>query len=477
MSAGLLQFHERASVIAVAQKPVGKLLVWAAACALLSWHHVDPPMLAAFTLVLLFPQYRRPLLGLAALGLIALYFLPRDIISLGNLAGSLQAVSVSRWIEAGASIAVAVAAVLLLVWMAIRFDRLPAAVRAHPILLLHLAFGAALVAGAFWKVEVLLLAPFLLWRASYLLKSAAAGRAAGTKLTDHLFYLIPVFGGSNTPFGKGMEYLNRVEARTPEATARSQLAGIRLLALAAVLVLLLDLMLAVVHGRTDTLYRGRFEAWSLGLPLLAEILAGRENPGIALGWLAVYLELIRTTTKLAIFGHIVIGALRLLGFNVFRNTYKPLYATSIVEFWNRFFYYFKELLVEMFFYPAFYRSGWASPRLRTLIAVFAAAFAGNAYFHFLRDSDLVFSGDVAAIVTYWVPRLTYCFLLAFGIWFSMLRQQELRRHAGQARGILSRLRAIAGVWTFFGLLHTWLVEPSVAGAGRRADFFLSLVGL
>ncbi|MEF8725082.1 hypothetical protein [Candidatus Accumulibacter phosphatis] len=39
----------------------------------------------------------------------------------------------------------------------------------------------------------------------------------------------------------------------------------------------------------------------------------------------------------------IIGTLRLFGFNVFRNTYKPLPPESILEFWNRYYYYLKEL--------------------------------------------------------------------------------------------------------------------------------------
>jgi len=476
VTASLLQFHELKPVVAGAQTVAGRFALWVAGCALL-WHlNVDPPMLAAFTLALVFPQHRRVLLALAALGLIAVRFLPRDVIALAHLADSLREVGGERWLEYAASTAIAGAAVLLLTWAAIRFDRLPEAVRRRPLAWLHGIAGIALVAGAWWHVEVLLLAPFLLWRASYMLKSAANGRAAGTKFQDHLFYLVPVFGGSNTPFGKGLEYLGRCEARDAEAMARSVLAGIRLLALAIVLDVLLAMMLAVVHGRGDTMFRASLAQWSLGMPMLGEVLAAPGNPGIARGWLGVYLELIHTTTRLAVFGHIVIGSLRLLGFNAFRNTYKPLLATSIVEFWNRFYYYFKELLVEMFFYPAFYRSGWASPRLRMLIAVFAAAFAGNAYFHLLRDYEPVLAGDWPAVVTYWVPRLTYCFLLAFGIWLSMMRQQELRRQAVGRSGWLVRLRGMAGVWTFFGLLHVWLVEPPVADAARRVSFFKSLVG-
>jgi len=468
VSESLLQIHERAPFIAGAQTSAGKALVWLAGCGLLAWHGAPLLMLPAFTLVLLWPRHRRGLLALAALGMIAARFLPQALPwDEGFHAG---------WLRFLASTAIGVAAVLLMVWGALRFDRLPAAIRARPILWLHVLAGIALATGVWTEIWLLTLAPVLLWRASYLYRTAAAGRAAGTRFRDHLMYLMPVFGGTNTPYGKGLEYLNRTEARTPEAFARSQLAGIRLLLLAVALGVLLDLLLVLAHGQPDTLFRGAFAGWSPRLPTLGQVIATAADPRAAVGWAAVYLHLIVTTTKLATYGHVVVGALRLLGFNVFRNTYKPLYSTSIVEFWNRFYYYFKELLVEMFFYPAFYRSGWASPRVRILIAVLAAAFAGNAYYHLLRDYRIVFAGDWPAIATYWIPRLIYCLLLAIGIWLSMLRQQELRKRSGPPAGGLRRLRAIAGVWTYFGLLQVWLVEPEVAGAARRSGFFASLAG-
>ncbi len=227
----------------------------------------------------------------------------------------------------------------------------------------------------------------------------------------------------------------------------------------------------------DNLVRQFLGDAALDLPAIRVIL--QDGPGVHppwMGWVAIYGDLFVRVLKLAVYGHVVVGYARLCGFYLFRNTYKPLLAETIIDFWNRFYYYFKELLVEMFFYPAFYRSAWANPRLRILIAVFVAAFAGNAYYHLLRDFSVVRAGDWVELATYWIPRLSYCFLLAIGIWVSMLRQQELRKRAGPPGGRLRRLRAIAGVWTYFGLLQVWLVQPEVADAARRSRFFASLVG-
>jgi D-alanyl-lipoteichoic acid acyltransferase DltB (MBOAT superfamily) len=175
---------------------------------------------------------------------------------------------------------------------------------------------------------------------------------------------------------------------------------------------------------------------------------------------------------------LIVGCLRLLGFNVFRNTYKPLLAESIIEYWGRYSHYFKELCVDFFFYPTYLRCAWAGPRLRMFIAVFAAAFAGNMYFHILEESELLIEGDPAALWTAWGARMVYCLLLAFGVWVSMLRQQSRRAtKSGTAVSNLTRIRRIAGVWTYYAIIHIWHIELSDVGPGERARFLAAAFGL
>jgi hypothetical protein len=114
-----------------------------------------------------------------------------------------------------------------------------------------------------------------------------------------------------------------------------------------------------------------------------------------------------------------------------------------------------------------------------LTAVFAAAFAGNLYYHFLRANESLAQGDVALVSQLLSPRLIYCFALALGIYISMLRQQQRRGNAAAAvpaAGKFTKLRRIAGVWTFFGLLNFWHTR-STASIADRIRFFLSLFGL
>jgi hypothetical protein len=386
-----------------------------------------------------------------------------------------DSVDLAQWFKFLAKSSATLVAVLVAVFAATHFDALPQFVRRHSLLLLHVLVWLALALSTLPNLGMLIVAPLFLWRASYMLKAAAARNGSRTSLRDHLFYMLPVYGGTNTPYGKGSDYLSKCEALDPESLARSHLAGIKLLVLAAIWTAVLAIMDTLLFGSTSTFLESSLVPWSLQLTPMADLMQVESNRTMIASWFSVYLELIRATLVLAISGHVIIGCLRLLGFNVFRNTYKPLLSESIVDFWNRYYFYFKEIMADFFFYPTYFRCNRAGPKLRLFLAVFAAAFVGNVYYHLLIRAGLLVEGDLLALWQHWGPRLVYCFFLAFGIWVSMLRQQ-LRRSLGTPVTRISRLRAIAGVWTFYGLIHIWNIQPGKIAWAERWSFQLSLVG-
>ena len=118
------------------------------------------------------------------------------------------------------------------------YARLPTPIKKHPLLTFHIFYWAILL--ALWNIPsnfnllknvffgFALILPDLVWRCSYLLISGQQGRAAKSKFSDHLFTLLPIYGGSETPYGKGFDFLSKFEAKDTESLAKSQLAGIKL---------------------------------------------------------------------------------------------------------------------------------------------------------------------------------------------------------------------------------------------------------
>ena len=213
-----------------------------------------------------------------------------------------------------------------------------------------------------------------------------------------------------------------------------------------------------------------------GRPQLRDLLRRPRDLALPVAWLSLYLELVWSVLRLAAKGHVFVGVLRLCGFYVFRNTYKPLLAESVVEFWNRYYYYFKELLVEFFFYPTFVRRFRRSPRLRIVAATFAAALVGNMYYHTIEQPAFL-AGHFVVTWNVLHSRLFYCVVLAAGISVSMLREQRRRGAAVPPAGGLRRVLRIAGVWTFFAFVHVWAVPGPTPDFATRTRFVLSLFGL
>lgn len=379
---------------------------------------------------------------------------------------------------------------LYLVYLAaLRLPRLPALLRRSPQLFLHLVFWALLIIlwwtpaeASLWRSALVLFAlsmPYLLWRCGYLLLSAQRCKVAATRFGDHLIYLWPLWGGTLTPYGKGLEYLSKYEAKTAEVFARSVLAGVKLALLGLLWIVVEKLFNAAIYNEAKWAFLTPLAWHGLGVPRLSAIVNGSAPASLWITWVSLYCELIRDVIDIAGDGHGFVALLRIFGFNVFRNTYKPLFAESIIDFWSRYYYYFKELMFEIFFSPTYLNYFRRHPRLRMLAALFAAAFLGNTYYHVVQSRNSLVAGEFAALDHVLGPRLVYCLFLTVGIYFSMLRQQrrgddQENISPGQAR--LRRIGRIAWVWTFFGFLTFWSLKTDV-GLLAKARFFISFFGV
>jgi len=475
----LWNWHEDPALIDWVRTPLGRLALWGciAAVAEPGWRW---PLLTALAVLFAIPGKRMEVLALG--GLWVLYNRLPPTANEGGVLG----------------IGMAMAAVFGLLYftfiVARRFHSAPSAIRRRPLVwthltLLSLAVAAAGASGllaiyvpspvraAATSVRVLIL--FLLWRISYLVLSGKRGSAAGTRFRDHLGYCLPVWGGTFTPYGKGYDYLAAQRMDDDRALAQTRLAGLKLILLAWVWTGTRVLFDAVVTGCPAPLVGTLPDGWSLGLPSLTEaISAGPAAYGLGFRWFALFAGFIRATLSIAIMGHFIIGVLRLAGFRVFRNTYKPLLATTVLEFWNRYYYYFKELLVEFFFFPVFLATSGRPRPVRIVLAVLAAASFGNLYYHLVRDHDAYFLHGPWTLLDRVAGRFIYCAGLGIGIAVSMLREQRRRGAPAPAEPRrVATLRAVAGVWLFYSLLHVWNVGLTELTLGDRWRFFLGLFGL
>ena len=292
------------------------------------------------------------------------------------------------------------------------------------------------------------------WFLAYAVSDSASGGGGPVAYQFGTFH--PFWGSSTVPLPKGFSYWRRIEAKTPEELAVTMIKGVKLI--------LWCLLLSLVNQYFTLLHR-RF-----GIPSLSDCLAafnqGRPYP-LIISWLSVPIDILDGLLSLSIWGHMIIATCRMGGFRALRNTYAPLSSQTVAEFWNRYYYYFKELLVDMFFYPTFIRYFKRNPTIRIFFATFVAVTVGVNVFHFMRDIHLVAGESLArAIVNY--PYYFYSVLLALGISISQIRSRQSRSHRGWLR---TRVWAPACVLGFYCFLHIFEVSSLKVGARYLAFLF------
>ena len=480
MISSIIQFHEHPKLLRHANSRLGRTAIWLTATALLIWHSKFTPwnyndplilMAAVLAVVMIIPEKRTHILAVSSLLAILDFVRQAELPALQLFNHqSWVAVQPTQWLRF-ALLSVAVAFVLYLFFVGLKlFDRLPAIVRKYPVIMFHLGVWLVLLTKPLGIVVKLL--QIVLWRVSYLIQFTSRGKLPTTRFRDHIFYLWPVFGPINTaptPFGKGFEYLKRHEAQGSAELTKSQLSGLKLLLLAALWVVVLKCMNVFIFGEQRGMLRSWVGSWTIDFPRLHDIMDNNLTDFL-LVTTSVYLEFIYIALHIAVFGHVIVGCIRLLGFQVYRHMYAPMLATSIVDFWNRWTYYFKELLTEFFFYPTFTRCSWASPKVRLFLAVFAAACVGNMYFVMMWEVNYMLDFNLDKIWTSWGSRTVYCFLLALGIWISMLRQQRIRRNEQAELGIWLHARKSFLVCSFYAIVHIWNVSESNLGPIERVQW-------
>lgn len=276
--------------------------------------------------------------------------------------------------------------------------------------------------------------------------------------------LRPFWSPGYLPFGKGAAFLRKHLAKTPEELAVTQLKAVKLLVWANVLFVMNDALywLAYEQGKLPAVHTA-----------LDAFLSGQPYPIIA-SWLALIVSATRFALQVATWAHLFIGIARLAGYRLPRGSWRPLESRTLMDYFNRFHFYFKELLVDFFFIPTFFKVFKKHPRLRMFFATFMAAGVGNAIWHFLRDIHLVAQQGLAPALTSYTSYLFYCVVLATGVGLSQVRANlGIRPNDSH----LGRLYSFVFVWSFVICLHLFSDGSRQHTLAERLQFFTSLFGI
>lgn len=313
-----------------------------------------------------------------------------------------------------------------------------------------------------------------------------------------LGHYLPFWHPVDLPIPKGAAFLAQIKARTPEELAICQLKGLKLLLWAVYLSLFTLLLKAVCFGFGES-YSTMFHLivhkgslifyfreqevlavphWPLFLDIPryrdAFALAASGNPlPFHKNWQALAVNFFILLLHIAITSHAAIAVCRMAGYRALRNVHRPFSATTIAGFWNNYQYYYKELMVTVFFYPTFLRYFKNRPLLRYYAATMAAACLGNFLYHLLVRIDLVITQGLFGAAVVMQSMAFYCFLLGNGIFLSQLRKIK----KGPGKSTLPPPVATAGVLLFYCIIVIFGDVEDLPTLTECFRFLLALFGL
>ncbi len=368
-----------------------------------------------------------------------------------------------------ASVAVVLALSAMFLFWQRQFSDTTAAKR--PVLTLILLWSGLLMTailspqGTLWHAmhwSVVGVSVSSLWILAY---SAIDARGKDTTSTLHRSaFLRPFWGGSAVPIGKSFGFLNRFAAKDETELAATRLKALKLAVWALVLTGVLKLC-------EFTAYQ-QYGLADLQTAVLAH--AGGNTLGGFANWASLLTNYFIDLLIIAVWGHYIVAVVRMAGYRIPRNTVNPLGARTLAEFWNRYFYYFKEMLVDLFFYPAFRRYFKGNTKLRIAFATFCAAGLGNFLYHFMRETHVFADGALLEKLWIFQSAVFYSLALATGLIVSQWRGRKVGPEDGfLAYHVWSRLNVIA----FFCFLK---IFDDISGEGtltERAAFLFGLFGV
>lgn len=433
-------------VIAIAQTSTGKLVLFALFAVLMKYlaGHLWFWITAAAAVVSLSGQHRHFAALLCTGALLALapgwfeYGAVFSIIQQESLFDTLR-LSYVRAATLLACVPLAVAAL----WLARHYRNHPLGQR--PVLAQHLVFFCMVALAAshvlqgiplvmLWSLIAVFAAYF--WFLAYALIDQRHRQPSPILFQLATFH--PFFGSTATPMAKGAANWRSVEATTEEELAVTQLKALKLIAWAFFLKAVLWAYQKIIYAKL-----GVTPLWLA----FDRFLYDGISPG-PMGTLSIVASFFEQLLIMAVWGHVIVATGRLAGFRLLRNSWRPLSSRTIAEFWNRYFYYFKEIMVHVYFYPTYVRYFKSSPRLRVAFATFMAAGVGNWIFHFMLENYRIARDGFGDALMHMQTYAFYCLLLVGGIVFSQLRGWRPDPNAGWVRRQLIPSLSVALFYCF-----------------------------
>lgn len=190
-------------------------------------------------------------------------------------------------------------------------------------------------------------------------------------------------------------------------------------------------------------------------------------------WKSLWWDLIKNTANFIFYGHSIMAVVYIMGIDAPLNTNKPWLAKNAIDFFQRYNYYYKELLFQIFFFPIFRLLRRFPINWRVGLALFGSVGIGNFLILYSREIQLQIKNG-------WIQGLSsYTHYFIYGAGLSLLLFPSLYYELTGRESVIKRIPNGFRLFIFLFLFAIFRVfdEAIIGTLSQRLHFLGALVGI
>ncbi|MGE0763685.1 MAG: hypothetical protein AB7N80_10445 [Bdellovibrionales bacterium] len=246
------------------------------------------------------------------------------------------------------------------------------------------------------------------------------------KWIQHLAYYRPFWSFFfYAPIPKGENYWHQIEIQDPHQLAIQRVKAVTLVLWATVLeftrLQLNQFLQQIADSKPDKEF-----VYSIQQSLAQ--LSQPQPLSISQAWTSVLIDFADNLLLFTAYGHFIIGLVWFIGYRAPLNTNRPLTAKTPLDFFQRYNFYFKELLFQFFFFPVFARLNRLPDKWRIAVSLFVAVGIGNFLIIWGRNTDTHLKMGLPQSLSHFSNYAVYCVLLTLLLLPSTLASMARAKH-------------------------------------------------
>lgn len=220
-----------------------------------------------------------------------------------------------------------------------------------------------------------------------------------------------------TPVPKGLPHIEHILTSDNSKLAQTKFSGLKLMVWALILKYIAEFITLIFFQQNGEFFGFTFNGFNItnfqNVPISQYI---SEKHSFLEVWLVATINCLKfLLNELTSQSGMIVATVRMAGFQVFRQTYKPYLAKDMNDWFRRLYHYYNEILLKFFFFPIirFFAKINLPKKLNIFLSAFITISLGGLIIFISHNPRFFFDNKFEILTDIIIGRLPYFFTIGF----------------------------------------------------------------